>query len=155
MEPRTAGEAGMEPRTAVRKRAARGLLAGLWEFPNVEGTLDEAGAAAVLDGWGLTASAWESRLTAKHIFTHVEWRMTGYVIRVTTRGKSDSGAGEAIGDSTDSSAGKADAFRWIDRRELDEYAIPSAFARFRERAAAALDTCSPPLLCEGTGEKPS
>ena len=31
-----------------------GLLAGLWEFPNVEGALDEAAAAAAVAAWGLS-----------------------------------------------------------------------------------------------------
>ena len=112
--------------TAVRKRPGRGLLAGLWEFPNVPGDLDEDAAAAVLARWGVTAAAWDSRLTAKHIFTHVEWHMTGYVLRV-----SDGGADS----ETD---GSGERFRWIDRRELDEYAIPSAFVRFRAAAADQL-----------------
>lgn len=38
---------------AVRKRPETGLLAGLWELPNVEGTLDAQQALALLDSWGL------------------------------------------------------------------------------------------------------
>lgn len=70
---------------ALRKRPAEGLLAGLWEFPNVEGALDEAAAGAAVQDWGLTARDWRSRLNAKHIFTHVEWHMTGYVLEVAER----------------------------------------------------------------------
>ncbi len=53
---------------ALRKRPGTGLLAGLWEFPNVEGALDEAAAGAAVSVWGLEPRRWESRLTAKHIF---------------------------------------------------------------------------------------
>ena len=74
---------------ALRKRPKTGLLAGLWEFPNVEGELDEAGASAAVESWGLTPKQWESRLTAKHIFTHVEWHMTGYTLEVTGDGPAD------------------------------------------------------------------
>ena len=68
-------------RVALQKRPEKGLLAGLWEFPNVEGALDEAAAGAAVSVWGLEPRRWESRLTAKHIFTHVEWHMTGYTWR--------------------------------------------------------------------------
>ena len=42
-------------RRAVRRAQAAetGLLAGLWELPNVEGTLDAQQALALLDSWGL------------------------------------------------------------------------------------------------------
>ena len=93
---------------AIRKRADTGLLAGLWEFPNVEGTLTEEEAAKAVADWGLTAKAWKNRLAAKHIFTHVEWHMTGYTLEV---------AGDA-------------PFVWVNRDELEQRAVPSAFARY-------------------------
>ena len=102
---------------AVRKRPERGLLAGLWEFPNVSGTLDEAAAAETVRAWGLTPSAWRESLSAKHIFTHVEWHMTGYTLSVR-----EAGGG----------------FRWVDAAELEEVALPSAFARYRRQAAELL-----------------
>lgn len=36
---------------------------------------------------GLTPIDWRSRLTAKHIFTHVEWHMTGYALTVRGSGR--------------------------------------------------------------------
>ncbi|MBR0280559.1 MAG: A/G-specific adenine glycosylase [Oscillibacter sp.] len=104
-----------ENRVALRKRPGRGLLAGLWEFPNTAGTLTETEAAETLKAWGLTVADWRGKLNAKHIFTHVEWRMSGYLVSVT-------GA----------DAGK---FVWADAVELREYAIPSAFGRYREAAS--------------------
>lgn len=38
---------------ALRRRPEDGLLAGLWEFPNVDGILDEKGAPAAVQAWGL------------------------------------------------------------------------------------------------------
>ncbi|MBR3570340.1 MAG: A/G-specific adenine glycosylase [Oscillibacter sp.] len=101
-------------RAALRKRPGRGLLAGLWEFPNVEGELSEAEAAEAVASWGLSAADWRGQLSAKHVFTHIEWHMTGYALRVT-------------GEDTQ-------GFSWADAQELQSYAIPSAFARFREAA---------------------
>ena len=105
-------------RTALRRREDRGLLAGLWEFPNVEGALDETAAADTVSGWGLRAKAWRKQLTAKHIFTHVEWHMTGYVLEVEGGGPED--------------------FLWVDGEGLAAHAVPSAFARYHEEATRAL-----------------
>lgn len=105
-----------ERKIALRKRPASGLLAGLWEFPNVEGALDEAAAGGAVSAWGLEPKAWKNRLTAKHIFTHVEWHMTGYTLEV-------SGAGP-------------EEFVWVDT--LDHHAVPSAFARYRAEAQRLL-----------------
>ena len=55
---------------ALRKRDKRGLLAGLWEFPNA------AAGERNLEGRTIAAQK-----RAIHIFTHVEWRMTGYLVR--------------------------------------------------------------------------
>ena len=103
---------------ALRKRPGTGLLAGLWEFPNVEGALDEAAAGAAVSVWGLEPRRWESRLTAKHIFTHVEWHMTGYTLEVAGDGPAD--------------------FVWADAGVLSDRAVPSAFGRYYTEAAARL-----------------
>ena len=105
-------------RVALRKRPGTGLLAGLWEFPNVEGALDEAAAGAAVSAWGLEPRAWESRLAAKHIFTHVEWHMTGYTLEVAGEGPAD--------------------FVWADRAELEDRAVPSAFGRYYTEAERRL-----------------
>lgn len=97
---------------ALRKRGTSGLLAGLWEFPNVEGILDETAAQEVLKAWHLTAVDWKKRLTAKHIFTHVEWHMVGYILKV--EGNPPPG------------------MLWADIAALDTLAVPSAFSRYYE-----------------------
>ena len=107
-----------EGKLALRKRPDTGLLAGLWEFPNVEGALDETAAPAAVAAWGLKPLDWKRKLTAKHIFTHVEWHMTGYTLEVR---------GEGPGD-----------FLWVDAAELEEHAVPSAFARYSGEARERL-----------------
>ncbi len=116
---------------ALRKRPGRGLLAGLWEFPNVAGTLTEADAAEVVTGWGLCVSDWRGKLSAKHVFTHVEWRMVGYLLSVTGADNQN--------------------FAWLDAQELQTYGIPSAFARFRAAAAEAVGAGK---TAEASEEKP-
>lgn len=63
---------------ALRQRPEEGLLAGLWEFPSAEGTLAPEAVAALLRTWGGEATSCEPIGHAVHVFTHVEWHMTGY-----------------------------------------------------------------------------
>jgi len=103
---------------ALRRRPDTGLLAGLWEFPNRDGSLGESSAAAAVSDWGLAPADWLEKITAKHIFTHVEWHMTGYVLRVTGPGPED--------------------FSWADASALERHAVPSAFSRYYARAQELL-----------------
>ena len=105
-------------RVALRKRPDRGLLAGLWEFPHVSGSLGEDAAGEPVAGWGLTPLEWRERLAARHIFTHVEWRMTGYLLTVSGDGPRE--------------------FLWADREALEGLAVPSAFGRFLEKIQEVL-----------------
>jgi len=105
-------------KTALRQREDSGLLAGLWEFPNVEGEQSETHASAFLVSRGLTAKRWSRKLTAKHILTHVEWHMTGYVLEVSGEGPEE--------------------FLWVDGDGLKEHAVPSAFARYYGEAQEQL-----------------
>ncbi len=106
-------------KAALRKRPPGGLLAGLWEFPNTDEALDENAAPSVISGWGLEARSWRAKLAAKHIFTHVEWRMTGYTLAVSGEGPPD--------------------FVWMNAAELKAHAVPSAFARYYAEALKALE----------------
>ena len=99
-------------KAALRRRPNTGLLAGLWEFPNLPGKLTEPEAASALADRGLTVKAWRKKLTAKHIFTHREWHMTGYVAEVSGDGPDD--------------------WQWTGPGEWADRAVPSAFARYSE-----------------------
>ncbi len=60
-------------RVLLRKRASRGLLAGLWELPNVEGR----GAFSVPVDGVRRVSDWLPLPESRHIFSHIEWHMDG------------------------------------------------------------------------------
>lgn len=97
-------------RIALRRRPKTGLLAGLWELPSAAGTLTPEAAAAQLRKWRLAAGPLRPAAGGKHIFTHLEWHMTGY-----------------IAECRSPSAG----FEWTDRRRLtEEISLPSAFKAF-------------------------
>ena len=103
---------------AVHRRPDAGLLAKLIEFPNVEGNLDDAGARIALAQWGLEAESLVPCGTAKHVFTHIEWQMKGYLAEVT---------------------GEAADFRWVNAAEFETLAIPSAFRHFTAQARELLE----------------
>lgn len=99
-------------KVAVRKRQSKGLLAGLWEFPNVEGHMTKQQAADIAAEWQTAPEQMQMNYNYTHIFSHVEWRMTAYYL---------------------SCKKLAEPFIWVDMDELDQnIAIPSAFKPFVE-----------------------
>ena len=97
---------------ALRKRKNSGLLAGLWEFPNLPGHLEPQQALDLAAHWGLRPRGLEKSLERSHIFTHVQWDMRCYYIPCGCR---------------------AEGFIWAEEAELDRgYALPTAFRMFRE-----------------------
>ena len=71
-----------QDRIGLHKRENTGLLASLYELPNVIGHLK---CEQLPEAFGLNPAdilVCESLPEAKHIFSHVEWHMTGYRIRM-------------------------------------------------------------------------
>ena len=65
-------------RTAIRRRGEKGLLAGLWEFPSLDGLLSEGELRRRYpDALSITPCG-----EARHLFTHVEWKMRGFLIEL-------------------------------------------------------------------------
>lgn len=67
---------------AIGKRDKKGLLAGLYELPNVPGHLSRKEVENYCKEIGLLPIRIKKLPVAKHIFSHVEWHMIGYDIRV-------------------------------------------------------------------------
>ena len=65
-------------RYAIRQRPKKGLLAGLWEFPNEPGSLSREQLFARFP----QALSLADCGRAAHIFTHVEWHMQGYLVEL-------------------------------------------------------------------------
>lgn len=118
-------------KAALQKRPDKGLLAGLHELPNVEGFLTPEQVKAILADWGLSTVEVRELPEAKHIFSHVEWRMKGYRIRLA---EETAAAQREFGRSPLSLATEAQGLVWISQKELaEDYALPSAFGAFREQ----------------------
>ena len=67
-------------RFLLRRRPSRGLLAGMWEFPQVEGTLTAAEATAIAERMGFAVLQTEQLPSASHLFTHIEWQLSGWLL---------------------------------------------------------------------------
>lgn len=103
--------------TAIRKRPESGLLAGLWEFPSLDGWKTKKSIEELLKQHGVPPVQIVSGGNYTHIFSHVEWHMRGYHITV---GKRD-GVEEIFPGTL-----------WAGKKELEEkYSIPAAFRGFR------------------------
>ena len=99
-------------RYAIQKRGSSGLLADLWQFPNIPGKLEAQQAVDAAQAMGVRPSQVLQSLDKTHIFTHVGWDMRGYYMEVA-----ESGGG----------------FAWLTAEEIEkEIALPTAFRQFWE-----------------------
>lgn len=64
----------------IRKRPNHGLLKGLWEFMMVEGHLNDKEIHLYMTQNNIPVTTIQSLSKAKHIFSHIEWDMKGYLI---------------------------------------------------------------------------
>ena len=67
-------------RFAIRRRPGTGLLAGLWEFPTLDGSLTQEELLRLAADRKLPVCAITSCGQSKHIFTHIEWHMSGFLL---------------------------------------------------------------------------
>lgn len=71
-----------ENKAALQKRPNKGLLAGMYEFPSLPGFYTAEEVTAYLAQKGLKILRIRSLEKAKHIFSHKEWHMQGYMVRI-------------------------------------------------------------------------
>ena len=70
---------------ALEKRPKKGLLAGLWQFPNAPGKLNAEQAVEKMEETGLHPKEILMQVEKKHIFTHVEWDMCGVYVEISDK----------------------------------------------------------------------
>ncbi len=97
---------------ALQKRPSKGLLANLWQFPNVSGKHDIADAMSKVEELGLHPKDILRVVERRHIFTHIEWQMRGVYVEV---------------------ADKDPALVWMTAEQIEkDAALPTAFRQFWE-----------------------
>lgn len=106
-------------KVAIHKRAKKGLLAGMYELPNIPGYRNEDAVLAYVKDLGYSPLRIQELSNAKHIFSHVEWHMKGYVVFVESLElKKENDKQELL---------------FVEAEDARErYAIPTAFIRYAE-----------------------
>ncbi len=89
----------------LQKRDEKGLLASLYELPNILGHLSKKEVKAYLETQGYQIKSLQKGPSIKHIFSHLEWDLTSYII--TLKEKSDG--------------------IWMHLEEKEKYSLPTAF----------------------------
>lgn len=97
---------------ALKKRPNKGLLAGLWQFPNISGRLTVEETICFLEQKGTKIREIKRTVERKHIFTHIEWHMCGIYIDVRNA---------------------SEEYTWRTVEQIrEEAALPTAFRQFFE-----------------------
>lgn len=106
-----------EQKAALQKRPDKGLLAGMYEFPWLEGICNQEEVLEYVKGMGFGVIHIKRLEDSKHIFTHKEWHMTGYAVRVDELDRPDQNTG----------------LIFIDKESTEEkYPIPAAYAAYTD-----------------------
>ncbi len=97
---------------ALEKRPEAGLLAGLWQFPNVPGKLEAQAGIQAAKALGFSPKAILRQLDRDHIFTHIRWDMRGLYLEVQEQ---------------------CPGYTWLTREQINaQAALPTAFRQFWE-----------------------
>ena len=95
---------------ALEKRPSKGLLADLWQFPNVLGKMSVDQAVGEMENIGLKPKELLRTVERKHIFTHIEWLMCGVYVEVKD---------------------VCPVFTWMTAEQIEkDAALPTAFRQF-------------------------
>lgn len=112
IEERTVFILSCDGQYALEKRPNKGLLADLWQFPNITGTLDVEQSLIEVERMGIKPKEILRQVERKHVFTHIEWRMRGVYMEVSNTN---------------------DSYTWLDAQQVRAHAaLPTAFRQFFE-----------------------
>ncbi|MBE6983659.1 MAG: A/G-specific adenine glycosylase [Ruminococcaceae bacterium] len=99
-------------RMALTKRPDKGLLAGLWQFPDVPEALSGQAAADRAGELGFSVNNLLYEVEKSHIFTHITWKMRGIYLEAATC---------------------CEGYTWLTREEIKATAaLPTAYRQFYE-----------------------
>ena len=109
-------------RILLHKRPSKGLLAGMYELPSIDGCADETAIVEEVRRLGLSPLRILQSGEAKHIFSHKEWHMKGYGVLV-----------EPVELETGIFNGRGKDYIMVSPKETkQDYPIPSAFFAFTQ-----------------------
>lgn len=112
----------------IHQRERNGLLAGLWEYPNIVGNLSIEELEEMLSVLGIKKYDIELLGLHKHIFSHIEWHMLGYMVHIYEMNPET----YTIKSEEIPEWDKKENLIWADKQKLQQvYALPSAFDAFK------------------------
>lgn len=115
-EQRTIAVVIADGQVLLHRRSPRGLLAGMWELPGLEGWVDEESVRQWLSRLGLSAerAVIQPLPDAKHVFSHVIWQMKGWRVGIPY-------------------GAMPEGYAWVTAEDLREKAaLPSAFRAYAD-----------------------
>jgi len=123
-------------RTVIRRRPEKGLLAGMYEFPMMDGKKTRQEVLSEVRRMGLVPLKIKELPQARHIFSHIEWQMSGYLIWLAEPGISfpeQMRFPEEIHENTDLGVTNEEENGMIftESKEIEgKYPLPAAFRAF-------------------------
>ena len=97
-------------RIALTKRPDKGLLAGLWQFPDIAGNLSGQNAIDRAGELGFQVSNLLFEVEKTHIFTHIVWKMRGIYLEASA---------------------VCSGYEWLTPEEIHRHAaLPTAYRQF-------------------------
>ena len=100
----------MENQIALQKRSNKGLLANLWQPIVLDCAMNVEDIQQYCNEYGLGSRKIIPLGNSKHLFTHIEWQMDGYLIQTNQMNSN---------------------WVWVHADDIiNNYAIPSAFAPY-------------------------
>ena len=116
--------------TAIRKRPNTGLLAGLYELPNMQGYYSEKEVQRIWQEILAVPVIVEKLKNGKHIFSHIEWHMQAY--RIIPKNKE-----EILEANTDEKMSymreSSNDLLFVTQQQLNtDYALPNAFKAWKK-----------------------
>lgn len=117
---------------ALKKRLKTGLLEGMYELPNLDGYWTENEVVELIKRYNYEPIRIVPLGAAKHIFSHVEWQMKGYVVFIASRELSEKPYKNMVEKvHPDGRTSLDDGWIFVDVEETKQkYAIPSAFVEY-------------------------
>lgn len=95
---------------ALCKRPDTGLLASMWQFPELPDGMELNAVISKVEEMGGSISEIQRQVERKHVFTHIEWHMRGFYLQLRE---------------------KMPQFTWMSVQKIrDEAALPTAFRLF-------------------------
>ena len=90
----------------------------MWEFPTLDGHLGEDRVKKYMEGLGYPVIHMEGGPESRHIFTHIQWEMISYRIRVP----------RILRETWEEDA----SLVFVSPKEMaEQYALPSAYAPYK------------------------